>query len=193
MKFSMHAIVLAACVMTAPAWAAVDVAGVKFEDSAQINNQALTLNGAGVRTKVIVDVYAAGLYVSKKDTTAQGLLSQPGAKSVQIGLLMNLSGEEFANAMIKGFKANNSDADVTKYQAQLDDLKKLMLSVGEAHKGSKIQINFVPGAGTRVLFNGQQKGHDIAGDDFYQALLKIWLGDNPVDSDLKKALVGKAG
>lgn len=193
MKFSMRAIVLAACVMTAPAWAAVDVAGVKFEDSAQVNNQALTLNGAGVRTKVIVDVYAAGLYVSKKDTTAQGLLSQPGAKSVQIGLLMNLSGEEFANAMIKGFKANNSDADVTKYQAQLDDLKKLMLSVGEAHKGSKIQINFVPGAGTRVLFNGQQKGHDIAGDDFYQALLKIWLGDNPVDSDLKKALVGKAG
>jgi hypothetical protein len=192
MKLSMRAAVLAACVMTAPAWAAVEVAGVKFEDSAQINNQALTLNGAGVRTKVIIDVYAAGLYVTKKDSTAQGLLAQPGAKSVQIGLLMNLSGEEFANAMIKGFKANNSEADVAKYQAQIDDLKKLMLSVGEARKGSKIQINFVPGAGTRVLFNGQQKGHDIAGDDFYQALLKIWLGDNPVDSDLKKALVGKA-
>ncbi len=193
MKLSMRAIVLAACVMTAPAWAAVDVAGVKFEDSAQVNNQALTLNGAGVRTKVIIDVYAAGLYVAKKETSVQALLSQPGAKSVQIGLLMNLSGEEFASAMIKGFKANNSEADVAKYQAQLEDLKKLMLSVGEARKGSKIQINFVPGAGTRVLFNGQQKGHDIAGDDFYQALLKIWLGDDPVDSSLKKALVGKAG
>ncbi len=192
MKFSMRAIVLAACVMTTPAWAAVDVAGVKFEDTAQINNQSLMLNGAGVRTKVIIDVYAAGLYVAKKDATAQGLLAQPGAKSVQIGLLRNLTGEDFAEAMIKGFKANNSEADVTKYQAQIEDLKKLMLSVGEARKGSKIQINFVPGAGTRVLFNGQQKGHDIAGEDFFQALLKIWLGDHPVDSDLKKALIGKA-
>ncbi len=191
MKFSMRAIVLATCVLSAPAWATVEVAGVKFEDTAQIGSQSLTLNGAGVRTKVIIDVYAAGLYVPKKDSTAQGLIAQPGAKSVQVSLLMNLDGEEFANAMIKGFKANNTEADVAKYQAQLDDIKKLMLSVGEARKGSKIQINFVPGSGTRVLFNGQQKGRDIAGDDFYQALLKIWLGEHPVDSDLKHALVGK--
>lgn len=191
MKLSMRAIVLAACVMSAPAWATIEVAGVKFEDSAQIGSQALTLNGAGVRTKVIIDVYAAGLYVPKKDNTAQGLISQPGAKSVQVSLLMNLDGEEFANAMIKGFKANNTEADVAKYQAQLDDIKKLMLSVGEARKGSKIHINFIPGTGTRVLFNGQQKGRDIPGDDFFQALLKIWLGEHPVDSDLKHALVGK--
>lgn len=191
MKFSMRAIVLAACVMSAPAWATIEVAGVKFEDSAQIGSQALTLNGAGVRTKVIIDVYAAGLYVPKKDNTAQGLISQPGAKSVQVSLLMNLDGEEFANAMIKGFKANNTEADVAKYQAQLDDIKKLMLSVGEARKGSKIHINFIPGTGTRVLFNGQQKGRDIPGEDFFQALLKIWLGEHPVDSDLKHALVGK--
>lgn len=192
MKFSMRAIVLAACVMAAPAWAAVEVSGVKFEDSTQVGNQTLVLNGAGVRTKVIIDVYVAGLYVAKKDSTAQGLLTQPGAKSVQVSLLMNLSGEEFANAMIKGFKANNSDAEVAKYQPQLDEIRKLMLSVGEAHKGSRIQINFVPGTGTFVLFNGQQKGPNIPGDEFFQALLKIWLGEHPVDSDLKKAVIGKA-
>lgn len=192
MKFSMRAIVLAACVMSAPAWASVEVSGVKFEDSTQVGNQTLVLNGAGVRTKVIIDVYVAGLYVAKKDSTAQGLLTQSGAKSVQVSLLMNLSGEEFANAMIKGFKANNSDAEVAKYQPQLDEIRKLMLSVGEARKGSKIQINFVPGTGTFVLFNGQQKGPNIAGDEFFQALLKIWLGEHPVDSDLKKAVVGSA-
>lgn len=192
MKFSLRAAVFAACVLSAPAWATVDVAGVKFEDSARIGNQTLALNGAGVRTKVIIDVYAAGLYVSKKDSNAQALMAQTGAKSVQIGLLMNLSGEDFVKAMLKGFKDNNSAADVAKYQAQLDQLKNLMLSVGDARKGSKIELNLIPGSGTRVIFNGQQKGPDIAGEDFYQALLKIWLGNDPVDSDLKKALVGKA-
>jgi hypothetical protein len=28
------------------------------------------------------------------------------------------------------------------------------------------------------------------GEDFYRALLRIWLGDNPVQDDLKKALLG---
>lgn len=193
MKLSIRSLVVAACVMaTAPTWAAVEVSGVKFEDSIQLANQSLSLNGAGVRTFVIVDVYVAGLYVPKKDTSVQTLLSQPGAKSVQVSLLRNLSGEEFANAMIKGFKANNTDADVAKYQPQLDEIKNLMLSIGEAAKGSKIQINFIPGTGTRVIFNGQQKGPDIGSEDFFQALLKIWLGEHPVDSGLKKALVGKA-
>lgn len=192
MKFSMRAVVLAACVMSAPAWATVEVSGVKFEDSAQVGNQALALNGAGVRTKFFLDIYAAGLYVNKKDGNAQGLLTQPGPKSMHIGLLMSLSGKKFAEAMEEGFKANNSEADVAKFQPQLDALKNLMLSVGEARKGSKIEINYIPGTGTRVLFNGQQKGADIAGEDFYQALLKIWLGNHPVDSDLKQALIGKA-
>lgn len=192
MKFSMRAIVLATCVMSAPAWATVEVSGVKFEDSTQVGNQSLELNGAGVRTRFFFDIYAAGLYVNKKGSTAQGVLAQPGPKSMQVSLLMNLSGEEFASAMIKGFKANNSDADFIKFQGQLDTLKKLMLSVGEARKGSKIQINFLPGSGTRVLFNGQQKGADIPGEDFYDALLKIWLGSHPVDSNLKQALIGKA-
>jgi hypothetical protein len=30
-------------------------------------------------------------------------------------------------------------------------------------------------------------------EDFYVALLKIWLGDKPVDADLKKAMLGQGG
>jgi len=30
----------------------------------------------------------------------------------------------------------------------------------------------------------------IEGEDFYRALLRIWLGDKPVQEDLKKALLG---
>ena len=39
------------------------VKSAKFEDNLQVAGQNLVLNGAGVRVKIIVDVYAAGLYL----------------------------------------------------------------------------------------------------------------------------------
>ena len=40
-----------------------------------------------------------------------------------------------------------------------------------------------------VLANLQPAG-EYLGEDFYRALLRIWLGDHPVQDDLKKALLG---
>jgi hypothetical protein len=41
-----------------------------------------------------------------------------------------------------------------------------------------------------MIVNGAPRGKPIAGEDFYRALLRIWIGDNPVQDDLKKALLG---
>lgn len=188
-SFTRKLVLSAALVAALPAWAVVDVKGAKFNDTYQLANQALQLNGAGVRVKVIVDVYAAGLYVSKKDHSVNGLLGQSGPKSLQIVLLRDLTGEDFADAMTKGFKKNNTEADLAKYQAKLDEIRTLMISFGSVKKGTTIRIDNTPGAGTRVLVDGVAKG-DLAGDDFYTALLRIWLGNSPVDSDLKDALLG---
>lgn len=175
--------------VTLQAQAAVEVRGVKFADTTTVAGQALQLNGAGVRVKVIVDVYAAGLYVGKRDASVQALLSQPGAKSMQIVLLRDLTGEDFADAMIKGFNQNNSEAEVSRFQSRLDELRKTMVAFGTVKKGTSIQLNYVPGSGIRTLVEGAQKGPDIQGEDFYAALLKIWLGTKPVDSDLKAGLL----
>jgi hypothetical protein len=66
-----------------------------------------------------------------------------------------------------------------------------MLTLGEAKTGTTIVIDWLPETGTRLSVGGQGKGRDIAGEDFYRALLKIWLGDKPVQDDLKQALLGK--
>ncbi len=188
MKNTIASLLLVTAALAGPAHA-VDVKGVKFPDTFEVANQPLQLNGAGVRVKLVFDVYAASLYLPHKQTSAQGVLSEPGPKSVQAVLLRDLSAEEFVAALIKGFKANNSEADVARFNPKLEALEALMMTVGTAHKGAAIVINYIPGAGTRILFDGQQKGADIAGEDFYQALLKIWLGPKPVDSDLKAALL----
>ena len=182
---------LAALLSTLPfqSQAAVEVRGIKFTDTTNVAGQALQLNGAGVRVKVIIDVYAAGLYVGKRDASAQALLGQGGAKSMQIVLLRDLTGEDFADAMIKGFRQNNSEAEQARFQARLDDLRKTMVAFGTVKKGTAIQLNLVPGADVRTLVDGSQKGADLPGEDFYAALLKIWLGNKPVDGDLKEGLL----
>jgi hypothetical protein len=55
-------------------------------------------------------------------------------------------------------------------------------------QGDVIDLDYLPEEGTRVLFNGGLQGH-IEGADFYAALLKVWLGDTPADSNLKTALL----
>lgn len=190
MKSFARSLVLAAAVAALPAFAAVQVKSAKFEDTLQVGNQALVLNGAGVRVKIIVDVYAAGLYLPNKVRSEGKAIASTGAKSMQIVLLRDLTGEKFAEAMIDGFKANNTDSDIAKFQGKLDQLRSLMLTFGTVKEGTVINMTSIPGAGLRVYINGQQKGTEITGDDFYQAMLKIWLGEKPVDSDLKSALLG---
>jgi hypothetical protein len=64
-----------------------------------------------------------------------------------------------------------------------------MVGVKEAKKGMTIALDWT-GSETRVLVNGQPAGKPIAGEDFYGALLRIWLGEQPVQDDLKRALLG---
>lgn len=182
---------LTAMACAGQAVAAVNVRGVQFPDTEEVGQQHLTINGAGVRVKVVFDIYAASLYLPHKQTTAQGVLQAPGAKSVQAVLLRNLTATEFVDALITGYRANNPEAEQQRYKPQLDQLEGMMLGMKQAPKGSRVRIDLVPGVGTRIYLNGQRMGADIPGEGFYQSLLRIWLGPKPVDEDLKSALLGQ--
>jgi hypothetical protein len=55
-----------------------------------------------------------------------------------------------------------------------------------------VHLDFLPETGTRLTLGGKQQGKDIPGEDFFNALLRIWLGDKPIQNNLKDALLGKA-
>jgi hypothetical protein len=59
----------------------------------------------------------------------------------------------------------------------------------EAKKGMAILLDWQPGTGTVISVDGKTRGKPIPGEDFYRALLRIWLGERPVQDDLKKALL----
>lgn len=172
---------------------AAEVAGVKLDDRARIDagGPELVLNGAGVRTRIVVKVYVAGLYLTEKKAAAADAIALGGPKRVSITMLRDVGAQQFNDALVDGFRANNPAADVEKLKGALDELSAIMNALGEAKKGDVIALDFAPGTGTRVLVNGAAKGRPIAGDEFYRALLRIWLGERPVDGDLKKGLLGQ--
>ena len=173
------------------AYAAIDVAGVKFEDKARLGQTELALNGAGMRSKFIIKVYVVGLYLTEKKTAAADVLAQTGAKRLLIVTLRELTAEQFADALVEGLHKNLSDAEIEPLKARIGEFKNAILSLKTAAKNDVISIDWLPESGTRLSVNGKQQGRDIAGEDFYLALLKIWLGSKPAQDDLKEALLGK--
>jgi hypothetical protein len=168
----------------------VDVEGVKFEPSIQVGGASLQLNGAGVRKRAIFKVYAAGLYVPQKSKSAADLLAQKGPRRVQIGMLRDVDADTFAQSLNEGLRNNSTEAQIAALKPQADALTATLKSAGEAKKGDAIHFEFLPDAGTRVVVNGKPVGNPIPGEDFFTAVLRIWLGDKPADADLKKALLG---
>jgi hypothetical protein len=180
-------------VAAAAAVLAAEVAGVKLDDKVRIapNAPELVLNGAGIRTRFFVKVYVGALYLPEKKTAAADVLALGGAKRMHLAMLRDLTAQQLADALNEGFAANNPPADQERYKAQLAELLGVMNSLGAAKSGEAIALDFVPDSGTRVLVNGAAKGKPIPDEGFYRAILKVWLGDKPVDADLKRGLLGQ--
>ncbi|MBI3901394.1 MAG: chalcone isomerase family protein [Nitrosomonadales bacterium] len=169
---------------------AIEVAGVRLDDKAQVGNAALQLNGAGIRTKLIFKVYVGALYLGGKKHNAAAVLADAGAKRVTLHMLRELSSEKLLEAFDKGLAANNTAAELSALDARIKEFSAIFRLVNEVAKGDVIVIDYLPGEGTRVSVNGAEKGR-VAGAEFNRALLKVWLGDEPVDEDLKKGMLGE--
>lgn len=181
----------AAFLVALPALAVVEIAGVKFEDKAKVGAAELQLNGAGLRSRVFFKVYSIGLYLPEKKNATDAVLALKGAKRLHIVTLRELPAEDFVNALVGSIEKNHSEAELAPLKERIEEFKAAILSLNVAPKGSVVTLDWLPESGTRLSFNGQPKGKDIPGEDFYGALLKIWLGAKPAQDDLKEALLGK--
>lgn len=167
-----------------------DVAGVKVPDTANIAGQELVLNGAGLRAKAFFKIYVAALYLPAKKRLAGEVIALPGPKRISMVLQRDITAQQLIDALNEGILDNHTAAEVEKLRSRAEMLSKVMATIGAARSGSIITLDYVPAAGTQVGLDGSTKGAPIPGDDFYRALLKIWLGDDPVDASLKKAMLG---
>jgi len=183
-------LVLFFALMAAPALAA-EVEGVKLADKVWLAEAGpeLVLNGAGVRTRVFFKVYVGALYLQKKATGTEMVLADTGAKRVAMHMLRDLAADQLFSALNDGLKNNHTPEQLARFEPQVKQLEGIFSAVKAAKTGDVILLDYLPGAGTRVTVDGDNKGV-IAGEEFNRALLRIWLGEQPADSALKKAMLG---
>lgn len=169
---------------------AAEVSGVKFDDTATVAGKSLTLNGLGVRHKV-VKVYAIGLYLSDKKSTTADVLALTTPKRFRMVTLREITSEELGQAVLTGINKNLSKDEKAKFVNQLVKFGELFNEVEGGKKGDTIVGDYVPGTGTVITMNGKQLGQPLPDPAFYNAILRIWIGDNPADPTLKPLLLGE--
>jgi hypothetical protein len=162
-----------------------EVAGVSLPETTTVDGKTLKLNGTGLRKKMVFKVYVAGLYLEMLTRDASAVISSDQLKRMQLSILRSLSSHQVSEAIEEGFE-KNSKASMTALKPRLE---KLAAMIPDVEKGDQILLTYVPGKGTVVSAKNAEKGV-IEGKDFADALFSVWLGGNPVQEDLKKALLG---
>lgn len=170
--------------------ATVDVAGVKLEDRITVNNTPLQLNGAGVRYKAVFKVYTAGLYLSAKADTPDAVLAAPGPKRMSITMLRDIDSAELGKLFSRGMEDNMERSAFSKLIPGVLRMSQVFSNHKVLKTGETFVIDWVPGTGTVLTIKGQVEGEPFKEPEFFNALMRIWLGPKPADWLLKDALLG---
>jgi hypothetical protein len=192
-KFSFKALLAGAFLALAfgQATAAVEVAGHKYEDTLKVAGKDLLLNGAGVRTKFIVKVYSAGLYLQTKESTVEGVMKADGPRRMRLVMLRDVSSDDFGNAFMSGLNSNVNKDDKAKIITQISKYGEMFGQLEAIKKGDTLDTDWIPGTGTQCYLNGKKIGAVIPDLLFFNSVLRIWLGDKPADTSLKARLLAQ--
>lgn len=171
--------------------ATVEMAGVKMEDQIDLRGSKLVLNGAGVRYKAVFKVYTAGLYLGKKAGTPEEVLAVTGPKRMQITMLREIDSNELGKLFTRGVQDNAPKTEMSKLIPGLIKMGQLFADQKKLVAGDVFMIDWIPGTGTVITVKGVPQGEPFKEPEFFNALLRIWLGPVPADWKLKDALLGK--
>lgn len=169
---------------------AVEVAGVRFPTAVTVGGSTLALNGAGIRHRFVVRVYAAGLYLSSKATSADAVLAAAGPKRLQVVALRDIDGNDLGKLFTRGMQDNSSRQAFAQSIPGTLRMAELFAAKKRLAQGESFSVDWLPGQGTSILVNGKPQGEPIREPEFFDAMLRIWLGPHPADADLKDALLG---
>jgi hypothetical protein len=168
---------------------ALEIAGVPVAPTSQMGNVTLQLNGAGMRSKNFFDIYVCSLYLTQKQTSAEAVIADNHEHRITMQFVYPLGSNRLLKAFKDGIEANHSPAELAALASQIRQMEQIFNTVDHVKIDDVISIDYLPATGTQINLNGKLLGI-VLGAEFNRALLKVWLGDEPVQRDLKKAMLG---
>jgi hypothetical protein len=160
--------------------------------SVQVAGQHLQLNGAGISTRLMFKIYAVSLYLPDQRRTTEAVLQSNGPRRLVIRLMRDISSQDFEAAVLDKLSRDLAHADA-QVMGQMEALSLAIARIPSGlRRGDLLTLDWIPGTGTVVEHNQRRVIQPIQDIAFYNALLNIWLGEQPADPRLKTALLGRA-
>ena len=148
--------------------------------------QTLVLNGAGIREKLWIDLYAAGLYLNQKTSDANIILNSEKPMAIKLHIVSKLiSSNKMVEAVTEGFE-KSTNGNTAPIQNEINQI--LGFFKEDIHKNDIFDLVYLPSKGVVAYKNGTEKGV-VKGKEFKKALFGIWLSNRPADDDLKEDLL----
>lgn len=150
----------------------------------------LVLNGAGQRTKFVITVYNAGLYLQKKNGDANKIIAANEPMAIRMKIKSGFaSAEKIKAALLKGFN-NSTGGNTAPIQPQINQLLNAAFN-SKVAKGDIFDLVYTPNGGTQVIKNSKPLTV-VRGLPIKKALFGIWLSARPAQGSLKSEMLGKA-
>jgi hypothetical protein len=138
-----------------------------------------------------IKVYIGSLYLTQKKSDNEAIFADPGPKRVSMNILSSeVTAQDLISSMNNALAVNLSPHELALIEKRIRDLNTMMSSIKAINKGSVVHLDYLPDVGTRVIVDGQER-ITIPGEDFFRAMLHIWIGNKPVDGRLRDAMLGK--
>ena len=152
----------------------------------QAGDHRLFLNGEGARTKALLELYVAGLYLTQSSNDADQIIAADQPMAIRIKITSSfVSQKSLVESLEEGFK-NATGGDTREIRNQIDKFRDCFKDA--ITKGDTFDMVYLPMHGVIVNKNGKLKGA-VDGTKFKQALFSIWLSNKPADATLKQALL----
>jgi Chalcone isomerase-like len=174
---------------------AAEIEGVRVEDQITLSDgRSLVLNGAGVRHKLMfMKLYVGALYLPAKKSNAAEILKDTSAKRIAMFVLADeITAKDLVASLNNSLAANHIPMELALIEERLRDLNRMMIAEGVLKKGAVVTLSYLPATGTHIRINSEEK-LVIKGEDFFRALLRIWIGDKSVDGRLRDGMLGGSG
>lgn len=162
-----------------------ELEGVQMADTLAVGDTTLKLNGIGVRTRFILDVYVGALYLPHAATSTRAILESDAPRAIIIEFLRDVGRDKIRDAYREGFMANAPDQTRREHA----NIARLLDLIPDVHKGERIVFAYQPGIGATITMPGSMQA-SFEGREFADAYFLLYLGPHPADENLKAAMLG---
>ncbi|MFC6634628.1 TonB family protein [Microbulbifer taiwanensis] len=146
------------------------------------------LNGLALEQQFNKDRYIAAVYSETLANSSSVLLDNGTPRRLEVRIVANsLSARRFRNQWMEGIAINNP-GDTLSNQAE-NMVTFANLFQGRLRRGDRLSIDYAADSGTTsVALNGLALG-EIADRDFFNTLLRAWVGPVPPSTDFRDGLL----